>query len=179
MSRLSMHVLTLADAERVQAYYLRNRRHLAASSPRRDDDWFALPACQLRIAQQLLDQAAGTAVHWLVCLAGQAEVIGHVSLTGILRGPFQAGYLGYGIDHAHCGQGLATEALQRVAGHAFGEMNLHRLMANHVPENQASARVLAKLGFVTEGTARDYLRLDGVWRDHVLTALSNPDWREA
>jgi len=38
--------------------------------------------------------------------------------------------------------------------------------------------VLRRLGFVPQGYARDYLRIDGEWRDHVLTALVNARWSE-
>jgi ribosomal-protein-alanine N-acetyltransferase len=47
-------------------------------------------------------------------------------------------------------------------------------MANYRPENLRSARLLARLGFIQEGYARDYLFIDGAWRDHVLTARLNP-----
>lgn len=67
-----------------------------------------------------------------------------------------------------------TEIVGAACDHVFRELDLHRIMANHVPENVASARVLAKLGFVEEGLAHSYLQIDGVWRDHVLTARINP-----
>ena len=46
-------------------------------------------------------------------------------------------------------------------------------MANYVPSNRKSASVLARLGFTIEGYAREYLFIDGAWRDHVLTSLTN------
>jgi len=52
---------------------------------------------------------------------------------------------------------------------------LHRIMANYRPENERSARVLSGLGFQQEGFARSYLKINGEWADHVLTALVNPD----
>ena len=39
-----------------------------------------------------------------------------------------------------------------------------------------SGALLARLGFEKEGYAKDYLLIDGQWRDHVLTALTTPDW---
>ncbi|MEM9194984.1 MAG: GNAT family N-acetyltransferase, partial [Myxococcota bacterium] len=74
------------------------------------------------------------------------------------------------------GQGLMYEALARAIGFAFEELRLHRVMANHRPENRRSARLLERLGFHNEGFARDYLLIDGKWRDHILTALTNPAW---
>jgi ribosomal-protein-alanine N-acetyltransferase len=46
-------------------------------------------------------------------------------------------------------------------------------MANYVPTNERSGRLLRRLGFVVEGYARDYLFIGGRFQDHVLTALTN------
>ncbi|MEK6579500.1 MAG: 30S ribosomal protein S5 alanine N-acetyltransferase, partial [Bdellovibrionota bacterium] len=37
--------------------------------------------------------------------------------------------------------------------------------------------ILKRLGFETEGLAKDYLFIGGRWRDHVLNSLTNPNWR--
>jgi len=50
------------------------------------------------------------------------------------------------------------------------------VQANARPENARSLRLLDRLGFEREGYARQYLFIDGAWRDHVLTALRAPDW---
>ena len=68
------------------------------------------------------------------------------------------------------------EALQATLGHAFEVLRLHRVQANHLPENHRSARLLRRLGFRIEGLARDYLYVNGAWRDHVLTALTYPQF---
>ena len=54
--------------------------------------------------------------------------------------------------------------------------HIHRIMANYMPHNQRSGNLLARLGFEKEGYAKDYLLIDGEWRDHVLTALTTRDW---
>ncbi|MDF1837178.1 MAG: GNAT family N-acetyltransferase, partial [Planctomycetota bacterium] len=63
-----------------------------------------------------------------------------------------------------------TEALEGVVKFAFEELGLHRLMANYIPSNAASARALAKAGFEKEGFARSYLLINDVWEDHILTS---------
>ena len=103
---------------------------------------------------------------------------GNVSFTEIVRGIFQACYLGYGLAQARQGQGLMREALRGAIAHAFGPMGLHRIMANYLPHNRRSANVLKSLGFTVEGYARDYLRINGRWEDHVLTSLTNESWAE-
>lgn len=69
-----------------------------------------------------------------------------------------------------------TEALTAAIAYMFKEKNLHRIMANYVPSNRRSKRVLEKLGFQHEGVAKDYLFLGGSWKDHVLSSLANPAW---
>jgi len=72
-----------------------------------------------------------------------------------------------------------AEALRAANGFAFRALRLHRIMANYRPENERSGRLLERLGFVREGLARDYLFIDGAWRDHVLTALVHPGFQDA
>jgi len=70
-----------------------------------------------------------------------------------------------------------TEALTAAIKYVFEELNLHRVMANYMPGNEKSAKLLHRLGFVVEGHAREYLRLAGEWQDHTLTALINESWK--
>lgn len=102
--------------------------------------------------------------------------IGKINYSQIFKGLFQACYLGYGIDKDFEGKGIMTRALRLTIDYMFNEVNLHRIMANYLPDNIASAKLLEKLGFVIEGTAKDYLMINGVWRDHVLTSLTNQNW---
>lgn len=120
----------------------------------------------VRFVLQLADGAADPAL--------DAPIVGTCNYSNIVRGPFQACYLGYQIALAQQGQGLMAEALRATNGFMFTDRRLHRIMANYRPENYRSARLLQRLGFRREGIAPDYLFIDGAWRDHVLTALVNP-----
>jgi len=106
----------------------------------------------------------------------KGPIIGSINFTQFVRGPFQACQLGYGMDEREQGKGLMTEALQALIPYVFGELGFHRIMASYMPENRRSARVLERLGFVVEGQAKDYVLIEGQWRDHVLTSLVNPRW---
>ena len=69
------------------------------------------------------------------------------------------------------------EGLTAVINFAFSsEMYLHRIQANVRPENHRSLRLLEELGFEREGFARDYLFIDGTWRDHAMLALRNAEF---
>jgi [ribosomal protein S5]-alanine N-acetyltransferase len=72
--------------------------------------------------------------------------------------------LGYWIGRPFRGQGFATEAIRGVIGYARA-IGIPRLHADTFPNNPASARALAKAGFVTIGTAdRDFPARGGIRR---------------
>ncbi|WP_028670978.1 GNAT family N-acetyltransferase [Saccharospirillum impatiens] len=105
------------------------------------------------------------------------DLILDVSLSNLVRGVFQGAHLGYKVASQHTGQGLMTEAVDAVVTHAFTRLRLHRVMANYQPWNLASGRILDKLGFEREGFAKDYLFINGQWRDHILTSKTNTAFR--
>lgn len=105
------------------------------------------------------------------------QIIGLCHLSQIFRGPFQACYLGYKLDHAYEGKGFMFEALQETIRFAFEELRLHRIMANYMPSNSRSAKLLNRLGFEIEGYAKNYLFINHQWENHVLTALSYEQWK--
>jgi len=150
--------------------------HLARWSPPPPPGGHTLSWWAKRLPGHAAEFERGESARWVVFLreSDSSNAVATANVTQIVRGPFQAAYLGYQVDRRHEGLGLMTEALRAVVSHAFDEMRLHRLMANHVPENERSSRVLARLGFAKEGLAKDYLFIGGAWRDHVLTALANP-----
>ncbi|MFM7532494.1 MAG: GNAT family N-acetyltransferase [Rubrivivax sp.] len=164
----------------VAAYHGRNAQHLAPWDPPSPPD-FATEAFQReRLRQAVAEARAGTVWRWWLQRSTEpSPLVGSVGLSQIARGPFQNAMLGYGIDAGFEGQGLMREALQAVIAHAFGaEVNLHRIQANVRPENTRSVGLLQRLGFEDEGLARDYLFINGAWRDHRMFALRNAAFRQ-
>jgi ribosomal-protein-alanine N-acetyltransferase len=166
----------LGQASAVAAYLARNAAHLAPWDPPRTADEDEPAAVQGRLVTGAAAFGAGLAWRWWLVQADEpARVIGSVSLSNLSRGPFQNCSLGYALDADCQGRGLMHEALQAVIAEAFSRaINLHRLQAAVRPENRRSLAVLARSGFADEGLARDYLYIDGAWRDHRLLALTNP-----
>ena len=170
--------LTLAPPEaapRVVAYQRENWDHVARWSGPRGSDELSVANWRRRLEQFAAEERAGSALRLMLFpernLAG--PVLGIVNFTQIFRGPFQACYLGYALDYRLEGRGLMREALEAAIRHMFDLLKLHRIMANYMPANERSAALARRLGFLPEGIARDYLYIDGAWRDHVLTALTN------
>lgn len=108
---------------------------------------------------------------------GGGDLLGGISLTNVRRGVTQSCALGYWMGRRHAGRGLMTEAVKGVVVHVFETMRLHRVEAACLPSNAASRRVLHKAGFSDEGLARQYLRINGQWRDHLLFAMLATDPR--
>jgi ribosomal-protein-alanine N-acetyltransferase len=173
--RLVLQGSSAAMADALPGYLERNRAHFAASGPRAPAT-FTSERCRAALIEEEQQARAGSSVRLYLFPRGapDAPIIGNVSFTNIVRGVFQACHLGFRIDQDYQGHGLMREALTVSLAFAFNELGLHRVMANYRPENQRSGRLLRRLGFAVEGYARDYLLLDGQWRDHILTSLINP-----
>ena len=159
--------------------------HLDRWSPPATPAFFTEAFWRERLAIAVEEFHAGRAARFALQLPGpeSGAIIGTCNYTNIVRGPFLACHLGYQIARSHEGQGLMAEALRATNAFVFRELRLHRIMANYRPENERSGRLLERLGFTREGVAKNYLFIDGAWRDHVLTALENPafepSWVEA
>ena len=95
------------------------------------------------------------------------------NFTNIVKGPFQACNLGYAVAKTREGHGIMTAVVKKGIEIMFKEYGLHRIMANYMPGNARSARLLERCGFVREGYAKAYLKIAGRWEDHVLTSLVN------
>ncbi len=121
----------------------------------------------------------GTALPWLICLrvsaGGQPVIVGQLSVSSIVRGSALSASLGYWIDRARAGAGIVPTAVALATDHCFTVLGLHRMEINVRPENAASLRVVQKLGFRHEGLRKDFLHIDGDWRDHDSFALTAPE----
>ena len=156
--------------------------HLDRWSPPVTTDFFTEAFWAERLGYAVDDYGADRAARFVLQPRGAGAggpIIGTCNYTNIVRGAFHACHLGYQVDRDHEGQGLMAEALRATNAFMFESMKLHRVMANFRPENERSRRLLERLGFVEEGFARAYLFIDGAWRDHVLTSLTHPAFRDA
>ncbi len=104
-----------------------------------------------------------------------STLLGGVTLSNIRRGVAQSASLGYWIGEPYARQGYMSKGVKSVMWFVFEVLRLHRLEAACLPENAASAGLLAKTGFQYEGLGRRYLKINGVWRDHWLFAHISDD----
>ena len=173
-ARMQLLPASAGWAQAMLDFEVRNRQHFAPWDPLPGDMFFTELFWAMRLRQREEDARQDKGMMFLLMAESEpGRIIGTINLSNCVRGIFQACHLGYKLDKDYEGQGMMSEALQAVIGFAFGELKLHRIMANYQPQNIRSAAVLQKLGFMIEGEAKDYLFLNGAWRDHVLTALVN------
>lgn len=116
------------------------------------------------------DSKQGCAHVFFIFRQDDDALVGGITLGNIIRAAAQMATLGYWLDEAMRGQGLMAEAVGRLSQYAFDDLGLHRLQAGCLPENRASQRVLEKNGFHAEGIARGLVKINGVWRDHLVFA---------
>ena len=158
---------TLEDGRALAELLRVNREFLAPWDPIRGDDYYTDDG-QLALLREALDgQERGTALTHVI-LAEDGRVVGRITLSGIVRGPFQSCSVGYWVAASDNGRGLATAALAHLKQLAFGELGLHRIEAGALLHNVRSQRVLERNGFVRFGVAPEYLSIAGRWQDHVM-----------
>jgi ribosomal-protein-alanine N-acetyltransferase len=173
--RLNIESIGPEHIDALLAYHQRNEKHLARWEPARSSDFFTRSYWSTYAAAVQDDAYHGRAHRFVAMLRGSRQIVASVNVTNIVHGVFQAGVLGYSVDATHQARGYGSETVGTIVSWCFRNIGLHRVEANYQPSNERSGRLLRSLGFTVEGYARDYLFIDGAWRDHVLTAKIRND----
>ena len=162
-SRLTLRPMAATDTDAAYKMIAASRDSFAR--------WFGWARASTRESVQEYTQQAteamtvGNAWHY-VARTRQESLIARVGLTQIDPVNFSA-ELGYMLRTDFEGSGLMTEAALGLLSYAFGAGGLHRIVAYADVENVGSQKVLTRLGFRHEGTARHMLYLpERGWRDH-------------
>jgi ribosomal-protein-alanine N-acetyltransferase len=134
--------------------------------------WVAPPATPDDYAQHLRRYRRANQFGFLVW-THDADLVGVVNVNDAVWGAFRSASLGWYAFAGAVGRGLMTEAVGGVVAVAFAELGLHRLEANIQPGNEPSRRLAERCGFALEGFSRDYLLVDGRWRDHERWAITS------
>ena len=167
-----------ADYEEWAQLRARSRAFLTPWEPAWSIDELSRAAYRRRLRRYAREMREGLASPFFVFRKSDGSLVGGCNLNNIRRGVLQAASLGYWVGEPHRRSGYTSDAARAVMDYAFGVLELHRVEAACIPSNDASRALLEKLGFEQEGVARSYLKIDGVWRDHVLYALINDGRRE-
>ena len=113
-------------------------------------------------------------LNWIARVKSDGKCVGRVEAT--LR-PDRSAYFAYEISPALWGRGYATEACGRVIAALFQEHRIVRIVAEVDTRNEASIRLLERLGFERGALRRDADFFKGVASDEFTYTLDSSDWR--
>ncbi|OZB96149.1 GNAT family N-acetyltransferase [Paenibacillus sp. XY044] len=94
-------------------------------------------------------------ITWGIAAKEDDQIIGTCILNDFVRASMVN--LSYNLSRDYWGKGIMTEVLKTIIPFAFHELDMNRIQAKVMPENNASVKLLSKLGFVQEGLLRDFI----------------------
>ena len=174
--RLRLQTLTPRHNGVVLTYYERNMEFFRPWLPAYGVDFFSEKFHGIWLMRDAERMKAGKQLKLFIFERAdkkQTRIIGDISFSNIIMGVLRSCSVGYKMDRQENGKGYMTEALAHGIQYMFEERELHRVEANIMPRNIASQRVVEKLGFEREGLSRSFLKINGVWEDHLRFALIN------
>ena len=165
----------MRDFDQWAALRAESRNFLIPWEPTWPADDLTRTAFRRRIRRQNEEIDRDEAYPFFIFRDGDHALLGGLTIGQIRRGVAQAGTFGYWMGAPHARKGHMTMAVRAAIGFGFATLRLHRIEAACLPHNAPSMRLLERNGFVREGLARAYLRINGAWQDHVLFALLESD----
>lgn len=118
----------------------------------------------------------GMHYEWAVVLKSTNRMIGTCGFAAI-DCAHNSGEIGYVLHPDYHGQGLMSEAARRVLAFGFEELKLHRIEARFIDGNDASRRLMERLGMRFEGIRRGAMLIKGEYRDIGTYAILATDRR--
>lgn len=158
-------LLTPENSNQLLEYYLKNRKHLEEFEPVRDESFYTIEVQKNILNDSYRQFLNGTSID--LGIFREDKLIGKLRLSNIVYGVFKSGILGYSIDKDEQGKGYMKEAVNLVLDYAFNELDLHRVEASALVDNERSKHVLLGCGFNELGINKNYLFINGKWRDHI------------
>lgn len=108
-------------------------------------------------------------VYMLAAVANSDSTL--VGAARLALGEYQSAQIGFAIRPDRWGTGFGLDTVRLLQQLGFDVLGLHRIWGARSPDNEASARTMAKAGMVEEGTIRDHLFTRGRWRDSVVHSI--------
>lgn len=152
-------------AEELLSYNLRNKDHLSNYEPSRDNNFYTYEVQRDILLESYKHLMNGTGLD--LGIYKDEKLIGKIKISNIVYGVFKSGIIGYSMDKDFQGNGYMKEALRLVIDYAKDELELHRLEASVLIDNEKSKSVLIGCGFEEIGINKKYLFINGAWNDHI------------
>ncbi|MBJ6799027.1 GNAT family N-acetyltransferase [Geomonas propionica] len=145
--------------------------------------WSCRPYTSVEQAHKLIESMELTAdngigIHWAITLAGDDRLIGKCGYNE-WRKVHRRGDVSYLLARDFWEQGIVSEALRAMLDYGFSSMNLHSVEAGVTPGNDASTRMLERLGFRLEGHLRESFWAEDRFVDSLIYSLLRQEWKSA
>ena len=144
----------------------RRAAFLAPFEPDRGGSFFTEATQRVRLAELAERRRAGAGDAWVILDDG--EPAGVISLSNIVRGPFQSANVGYFVAQGRNGRGIATTAVRLVVGRPSPWSACTGSRPARWSTTSHRSACWRRPGFERIGLARRYLHIAGGWRDHIL-----------
>lgn len=166
--RICMRPPRLSDWKQWADVRRQNTAHLKPFEPSWPQNCLSEDFFKRRLARQTREWMNGRSQSFLIFRNTNSTLIGGMNINQIIRGASQSTSLGYWISKDYEGRGLMKEAIQLTLHYCFTTLQLHRVNACCIPQNERSKYLLLSCGFEEEGYAKSYLKINGFWQDHIL-----------
>ncbi len=170
-NKISIRVLNSDDARDLLEYYTRNKDFLSKFEPHRDEEFYTVEVQKQSLIENYKEFIKGEGAHFGIYK--EEKMIGRIRIYNIVQGVFKSAFIGYSMDEQYQGNGYMKEAVSLVVTYAYEELGLHRIEATTLVDNEKSQRVLKACGFNELGICKEYLHINGKWRDHVIFYKNN------
>lgn len=154
-----------------------SQKFLRPWEPEWCDDELSRAAYRRRMRHYQRDMRDGAGYAFFLFRNDDNKLVGGVTLSNARRGVSHSISVGYWTGEPYAGQGYMSAAVRLLTPFVFDSLGFHRLEAACLPSNMASRNLLENCGFQYEGVARKYLKINGMWQDHLLYAVIEDDLR--
>jgi ribosomal-protein-alanine N-acetyltransferase len=171
-SRLTLRPLRDDDASALFAIYSDPRIMRFWSSP----PWASVADAEAKISRNRAGMAAGTSLDFGIFRVADEQLLGTCDLFHLDQ-QCRRGEVGYGLAFDAWGQGYMQESMLALLDYGFKELQLNRIEADIDPGNQASAKLLTRMGFQLEGLLRERWIVGGEKSDSAMYGLLLSEWQ--
>jgi ribosomal-protein-alanine N-acetyltransferase len=170
--RLCIRQMNMGDAEAVFAFKSDpevTRRY--GQEPHRSID-----ETRTWLQRRMVDYERRDAIFWVLALKEDDNPLGECCLWNFDTG-FHCAEIGYELHSSYWQKGIMAEALSAILTYGFVNIGLHRIEANPLVTNEASQRLLLKLGFTREGILRERHFFHDKYLDQMYFGLLEEEWK--
>lgn len=173
--RLVLKILGEESAGPVTEFFTRNRSFFSPWEASHHQEYFSIPYQRRILAAETAGFLHAQFVRYYLFLPWAGLPIGTASFQHIRPWPDASCQVGYRLDQEYTGCGYMSEALTCLIPKVFFYYRLHRIEADILPSNIASIRLIERMNFTLEGTARGRYLIGEKYQDHLRYSLLSDD----